>query len=203
MAVSALLTLIGLQALIAMSPGPAAVITIKTAAANGVKAGFFVSLGLALAIVLWAMAALAGLAIIFEIAPFLQTGLRIAGAIFLIWIGFSMIRHASQPISDAQAAAPAPAWHLIRLGLITNLANPKALVYFSAVFVTVMPADPGINVAMLVLTVIFVVELLWYALLSLMFSRPTPARLYRRAKTHLDRLFGGLIALLGARLAYN
>ena len=45
MALSAFLTLIGLQALIAMSPGPAAVITIKTSAATGGKAGLMVSLG--------------------------------------------------------------------------------------------------------------------------------------------------------------
>lgn len=200
---TALLTLAGLQALIAISPGPAAVVTIKTAAANGIRAGMALSLGLALAILIWAAAALAGLSVIFDIAPFLQTGLRIAGALFLIWIGISMFRHASTPLQTTEAFATTSSGRLIRLGLLTNLANPKALAYFTAVFVTIMPADPSIATAALVLAVIFGIEFTWYACLSIVFSRRGPAAVYGRAKAGLDRLFGGLITLLGARIAIN
>ncbi len=203
MTLTALLTLMGLQALIAISPGPAAVVTIKTSAARGAQAGLLLSLGLAFAIVLWAAAALAGLSIIFEVAPYLQTTLRIIGGLFLIWIGISMIRHASAPMADASEAEVIGGRRLFRLGLITNLANPKALAYFAAVFVGIMPHDPTPAAAATVLAVIFMIEFGWYALLSLLFSRPSPRRAYQRGKTHLDRIFGGLIAALGARIAYS
>jgi threonine/homoserine/homoserine lactone efflux protein len=200
---TALLTLMGLQVLIATSPGPAAVVTIKTAAANGMRDGLYISLGLAGAIVIWAAGAMAGLSIIFEVAPYLQTGLRIMGALFLIWIGISMFRHANKPMSDTAAAGATSTWRLIRLGLVTNLANPKALAYFAAVFVGIMPSDPTLFVVAVTLTAIFVIEFTWYATLSIVFSRPSPRRAYMRGKTLLDRIFGGLIAALGARIAYN
>ena len=203
MTLTALLTLMGLQALIAISPGPAAIVTIKTAAASGVRAGLMLSLGLAIAIAIWATTALAGLAVIFEVAPFLQTGLRILGAGFLIWIGLSMIRHAREPLPVAQAARAVASGRLLRLGIVTNLANPKALAYFTAVFVTIMPADPSLMAAALTLGVIFAIEFAWYATLRIVFSRAAPARAYQRAKTQLDRIFGGLVTLLGARIAYN
>ncbi|MEL6840073.1 MAG: LysE family transporter [Pseudomonadota bacterium] len=203
MTLSALLTLMGLQALIAISPGPAAVLTIKTAAAQGVRAGFALSFGLALAIVIWASAALAGLSVIFEVAPYLQTTLRIAGGIFLIWIGIAMFRHSKEPLLDARSATTTQGVQLVRLGVITNLANPKALAYFAAVFVGIMPADPTLAAALTVLLVIFMIEFAWYATLSILLSRPSPRRLYQNGKVHLDRVFGGMITALGARIAYN
>ncbi|MDX8353412.1 LysE family transporter [Cognatiyoonia sp. IB215182] len=200
---AAILTLAGLQALIAISPGPAAVVTIKTAASQGVKAGLALSFGLASAILIWASAALAGLSIVFEVAPYLQTSLRIAGGLFLIWIGWKMWRHARTPMPDPGAAPTIGVAQLIRLGLLTNLANPKALAYFAAVFVGIMPADPTFAIALTILTVIFVIEFAWYAALSMAFSRPSPRRAYQRGKTFIDRAFGGIVALLGARIAYN
>lgn len=203
MTLAALLTLMGLQVLIAISPGPAAVLTIKTAAASGMRSGLLVSLGLALAIVIWAAGAIAGLSVVFEVAPYLQTGLRIIGALFLIWIGIAMVRHASAPMPDAKAAVSKTALSLVRLGVVTNLANPKALAYFAAVFVGIMPQAPSVASVAITLCVIFVIEFGWYATLSIVFSRPSPRRVYIRAKSILDRIFGGLIAALGARIAYN
>ena len=201
MTISALLTLISLQALLAMSPGPASVLTIKTAAAEGARAGLLLSFGLAIAVVIWAAAALAGLSVLFEIAPYLQTSLKLIGAGFLIWIGISLWRGADQPLKDVDAAKGHNPLKLIRLGIWTDLANPKALAYFAAVFTTIMPTEISIGWTLAILAIIFAIELVWYALLSLIFSRSGPRRAYIRAKGWLDRLFGALVALLGVRIA--
>lgn len=201
MTVEGFIALAGLQLLLAMSPGPATVITIKTASSNGLGAGLVLSLGLATGVLIWAVAALTGLSLIFELAPYLQTALRIAGGLFLIWIGISLWRHANDPLPDAGQASPVGPWRTFRLGVYTDLANPKALAYFAAVFSGVIPAEPTLGTAVAILTMIFVIEMGWYALVSLVFSRPTPQRFYRTAKTSLDRVFGGLIALFGGKIA--
>ncbi|QMU57364.1 MAG: LysE family translocator [Boseongicola sp.] len=201
MTLTALLTLAGLQALIAISPGPAAVLTIKTAASEGVRAGLAISLGLAIAIVIWASAALAGLSLIFEVAPFLQTTLRFIGAAFLIWIAISMWRHAPDPMPEAKTGPETSLSRLVRLGIYTDLANPKALAYFTAVFTGLLPIDPTLRDAALILVTVFTVEFIWYATVSAVFSRDTPRRAYGAAKSWLDRVFGGILALLGIRIA--
>ncbi len=201
MTATALITLIGLQALLAMSPGPAAVLTIKTAASEGARAGLLLSLGLAIAVVIWAAAALAGLSLLFDVAPYLQTSLKLIGAGFLVWVGISLWRGADQPLKDVDAAAGHKPLKLIRLGIWTDLANPKALAYFAAVFTTIMPTELSVGWTLAVLAIIFGIELAWYALLSMVFSRSGPRRAYIRAKGWLDRLFGALVALLGVRIA--
>ncbi len=184
-----------------MSPGPAGVLTLKTAAAHGARAGLWLSLGLALAIVIWAGAALAGLSLIFEIAPFLQTALRVIGAAFLIYVGCTMWRHAREPVQDGTDLPQRTGARLVKLGVYTNLANPKALAYFAAVFTGIMPVDPTLRDAGLILTLIFFIEFGWYATVTIVFSRSAPRRFYVAAKSWLDRTFGAVLALLGIRIA--
>lgn len=201
MTLGAFLTMMGLQAMIAMSPGPAGVLAIKTAASAGLRTGLALALGLALAIVVWASAALAGLSLLFEVAPFAQTGLRLLGAAFLVYVGVSLWRNASEPLPDPGSAPDRGRWHTLWLGLVTNLANPKALAYFTAVFAGLLPPEGGAGLAALILVCVFVIEFAWYATLVLVFSRAAPRRLYARLKRRLDRVFGVAVAALGARIA--
>ncbi len=201
MALATLLTLAGLQALIVISPGPATVLSIKTSAAEGARAGIILSLGFAIAAVIWASAALMGLSLLFEVAPYLQGGLRVVGAAFLVWIGITLWRQADTPMPASGTAPPRGTWPTLRLGIITDLANPKALAYFTAVFTGFMPTDPSFADAAAIIAVIFGIEFVWYALVALVFSRDIPRRAYGRAKGWLDRSFGAILAALGIRIA--
>lgn len=201
MTLTALAGLAVLQLLIAMSPGPAAVLTIRAAANEGARAALMLSLGLALGVTLWAMAALAGLSLVFEVMPWLQTGLRIIGGLFLIWIGISLWRHASDPLPDPGARAPRSAGSAVTLGVWTNLANPKALAYFAAVFTGVLPSGMTWAEAAMILAVVFVVETSWYACVALIFSRAAPRRFYTRIKSRAERFFGTTLGIFGARIA--
>ena len=201
MTLAALASLALLQLLIAMSPGPATVLTIRTAAAQGIGAGIALAVGLALAILVWAAAALTGLSVLFEVAPWLQAGLRIIGGLFLIWIGIGLWRGARAPLPDAGTAAPYHRGGLVRTGLLTNLANPKALAYFAAVFTGILPADTSWTDAALILITVFIVECAWYGAVAALFSRAAPRAVYARIKGVFERSFGGLLSLFGIKIA--
>ncbi|GAB5445880.1 LysE family translocator [Gymnodinialimonas sp.] len=201
MTLAALLTLAGLQALVAISPGPATVLCIKTSASEGARAGIVLSFGFAIAMLIWASAALLGLSLLFDVAPYLQGGLKVIGAAFLVWIGISLWRHADTALPAPGSLLPRGTFQTLRLGIITDLANPKALAYFTAVFSGVMPADPTLADAAAILAIIAVIEFVWYALVALVFSRDIPRRAYGRAKRWLDRSFGAVLAALGIRIA--
>ncbi|WP_300055565.1 LysE family transporter [uncultured Roseobacter sp.] len=201
MTLAALAGLALVQLMIAMSPGPAAVLTIRTAASEGARPALWLSLGLACGVLLWAMAALAGLSLVFELMPWVQTGLRVAGGLFLIWIGISLWRHAAEPLPNAGARPPRSARGAVWLGLWTNLANPKALAYFAAVFTGIIPATMTWWDGATILAVIFLVEIAWYACVALVFSRSGPRRVYGRIKMAAERCFGAVLGIFGARIA--
>ncbi|WP_298912602.1 LysE family transporter [uncultured Roseobacter sp.] len=203
MTVAALTHLMLLQVLIAMSPGPAVVLTIRTAASKGARAALKISLGLALGILLWAIAALAGLAVLFEVMPWIQTGLRLIGAAFLVWIGIRLWRDASHPLAEIGTELAPQGYSGVGLGVWTNLANPKALAYFAAVFTGILPVNVTFADAAAILAVVFIVEAAWYTSVALVFSRPAPRQIYARVKAGLERFFGALIAAFGLRLLFE
>ncbi|WP_195820451.1 LysE family translocator [Roseobacter sp. MH60115] len=201
MTLSALAGLALLQLMLAMSPGPAAVLTIRTAASEGLRPALLLNLGLTCAVLVWAVAALAGLSLVFELMPWVQTGLRIIGGLFLVWIGISLWRHAAEPMPEPGALPPRSTLGALWLGLLTNLANHKALAYFAAVFTGIIPPGMTWLDGAMILAVIFVVETGWYACLALVFSRSGPRQLYARIKARVERCFGVILGLFGARIA--
>ena len=84
---------------------------------------------------------------------------------------------------------------------MTQLANPKPAVMFSAIFVgTVPPGTPAWVVGGLLL-VVFLNETVWNTLVARLFSLDRTRAGYVRLKGTIDRGFGGMLALLGLKIA--
>jgi threonine/homoserine/homoserine lactone efflux protein len=188
--------------LAAASPGPAVLLCARLAATEGMRTGFFYAVGVGIGGCFWALAALLGLSVLFEIAPGLLWGLKIGGGLFLLWLGFKMWRHAPEPLPETRPDAVARgALAAIRLGVLTQLANPKTAVFFGAVFVSTVPAHPSWGVIAVLLAMVFVNETLAISAFARAFSLGPMRRAYGRLKTVIDRSFGGILAALGIKIA--
>jgi threonine/homoserine/homoserine lactone efflux protein len=198
---AAFLAVAGLLTMGAISPGPAVLMSARTGVSEGLRTGFFLSLGIGAGAVFWAVLALSGLAVIFELAPTLLWAFKIAGGLYLVWMAYGMWRHAAEPLHDMSDAPPRTAASAFRLGLFTQLSNPKPAVLLSAIFIGTVP--PGTPLWMLValLSFLFAVETGWNTIVARIFSLDRTRRAYIGAKPVLDRTFGGLLALLGIKIA--
>jgi len=184
----------------AVSPGPAVLMAARTGAVEGVRTGLFLAVGLGLGAVFWAAAALFGLSLLFAAAPALFGAFKLAGAGFLLFTAWKMWRHADDPL-ESEGRAARGRLSALRLGVTTQLANPKPAIFFGAVFVGLVPPDVPISLVAALLFVVFLNEACWNMLVARLFSLDRIRRGYIRLKSVLDRLFGGLFALLGIRIA--
>lgn len=185
----------------AASPGPAVLMSARTGVTEGMRTGFFLAMGIGLGAVFWALMALTGLAVLFQIAPRLLWSLKVAGGLYLMSMAYRMWRHAPDPLPDLTGVPPRSPLSALRRGLVTQLSNPKPAVVLSAVFLGTVPPDTPVWVLAALLTYLFVVETGWNTLVARIFSYPATRRAYIGAKTGLDRCFGGLLAVLGAKIA--
>lgn len=201
MTLAAFLTVAALHLVAAISPGPAFVMTLRTAVTQGFRPSVGLAAGLGLGAVIWAVAALAGLALLFQVAPPLLVGLKLAGAAFLVWLAIGMWRHAGAPLPEAVAAAPQGLFRAFRLGVGTQLANPKPAVFFGAVFVGLVPPATPLALKLALLAVVFLNETLWYVLVARVFSSRKAQAVYARLKRRIDRVFGALMAALAVKMA--
>jgi threonine/homoserine/homoserine lactone efflux protein len=199
---AAFLSIALIHLLAAISPGPSFVMAVRVAASDGLRAAVGVAIGLGIGALIWALAALFGLHLVFELAPALLLAFKLAGAAFLVWIAIQTWRHARDPLPVAGTGKAARSLlGGLRLGLFTQLANPKPAIFFGAVFVGLVPPGSSPLALALLLLVILVDETLWYVLVARVFSLRHARAAYGRAKATVDRVFGGLIAAFGLKIA--
>jgi threonine/homoserine/homoserine lactone efflux protein len=87
-----------------------------------------------------------------------------------------------------------------RLGLITQLSNPKTAVVYGSVFAALLPAKFPVIGSLMVAAGVFAMEFGWMSTVVLVLSSSAPRAAYMRGKTAIDRMAAGVMGLLAARL---
>lgn len=191
-----------LHLIAAASPGPTILMSARIGVTEGMRTGFFYSLGCGIGASIWAVTALFGLAVLFQIAPTVLWGFKLAGGLFLLWIALQMWRHASDPVPQAAATTtPRTPLSAMLFGVTTQLANPKPAIFFGAVFVGTIPPETSAWSIIALLLVIFANEVTCTATVARVFSFERSRKTYERLKLRIDRVFGGLLGLLGVKIA--
>ena len=199
--VVALLGLAVVHLLAAASPGPSTVLVVQTAAVGGRRGGLVAALAMMLGATAWAAASLFGLQALFAQFSWLHLFFRIAGGLYLIYLAAMIWRHARDPLPEMAEVARVSDWQTFVRALLLQLSNPKIMVFFGSIFLSVLPHDMPPWMQGTVLAIIAIDEFAWYTLLTLLFSGGTARAFYRRAKLWIERFIGGALALLGLRLA--
>jgi threonine/homoserine/homoserine lactone efflux protein len=202
MTLTAFIAFAMLSLLAAISPGPAVLMAARTGVTEGFRTGAMLAVGIGAGAAVWASAAMFGLNILFAAAPALLWALKLGGGAYLIWIGVKLWLGAKTPFDTADTrAVPRSPLSAFRLGLFTQLANPKPAVTFSAIFLGTVPPATPIWVYAALLAVIMLNETLWNIAVARIFSLDRTRARYISLKTIIDRSFGGLLALLGVKVA--
>ena len=181
-----------------LSPGPAMLMSIRASLSGGFRQGFTVGLGLATMAATWTALALLGLDGIFTLFPWAYLTLKIAGALYLIWIAVQTWRNARKPLNPEGTTATQGKSFLS--GLSVNLANPKSVLFASAVLLVIFPQDITLADKAFVVLNHLIVEIICYAGFALLLSTPAARDSYLRAKTVMDRIAAGVMGALGVRL---
>jgi threonine efflux protein len=185
------------------SPGPDFLFVSQTAASRPRAQALAGVLGIALGIAVWAALALLGLHVLLHRLAWLQRTVAIGGGAYLLWMGFQLLRAAWQPAGATSASAPAlpsGVWRSLRTGLLTNLANPKAVVYFASVFSALVGPAATAATRWQLWLLVTVESLAWFGLVATLFALPPMRRAYLRKARTIDALAGGVFVLFGLQL---
>jgi threonine/homoserine/homoserine lactone efflux protein len=201
-ALSALTGIVATLAFGTVSPGPSFVMVARTAVSSSRAHGVAAALGMGAGGVVFAIAALLGLNGLLLAVPSLFVLLKVAGGLYLAWLGFRIWRSARHalPMGGDGARAGATLRRSLALGFSTQISNPKTAIVYASVFAAFMPAAPSLGFDLAVAVCVFAIEAGWYALVAVALSSERPRRAYLRYKAWLDRAAGGVMVALGLRL---
>ncbi|SRR6266404_503860 len=184
------------------SPGPSTVLVIQTAASSGRRGGLLAAFAMMLGALAWAAAALYGLQALFARFDWLYVALRIGGGLYLVYLAVMLWRNAGAPLPEIDPDQPRRSgWQGFVHALLLQVSNPKIMVFFGSIFLSLLPAHPPGWIQATVLAIVAFNEFVWFALIALVFSGDQARAFYRRAKFWMDRVMGGALGLLGLRLA--
>jgi threonine/homoserine/homoserine lactone efflux protein len=196
--VSTLISIGLVQMLAVISPGPSFLVTARTAVAksrfDGVKVGFGIGAGT----VIWSSAALLGLNVLFRAVPVLFLGMKIVGALFILWIALQIFRHAADPVVIEGGNGESVSSPFMN-GFLTQISNPKAAVFFGSIFIAMLPSAVPLWMTIALIALVSFNEVWWYALVALFFGAGPVRRFYIRAKVWIDRVTGAFLGVLGLR----
>ena len=188
----------------AASPGPSFVMVARMAVAASRTSALFAALGMGCGGLIFAGLALVGLHGLLVAVPTLYLVLKIAGGLYLAYLGIRIWRGATAPLADISTNTGSAGDSRLRsflLGMTTQLSNPKTAIVYASVFAAFLPRESSIVFGVSVVAIVFALEAGWYALVALALSAQRPRRTYLHFKTWIDRAAGGVMVALGLRLA--
>lgn len=193
MDVFAFLAFVVISAVQVATPGPSTVFIVNNALAFGRRRAILALSGDLMAIALLAGLSVAGLGALLTANPLAFLVLSVIGAAYVIWLGWEHLRAAPAPAA-ADVPSP-PSGGGLRLWVQSfglGISNPKAVLFFAALFPQFIPTDGGAPIlALLVLTFVTVKFLVLggYALAARHIAR----LLHRPQHARLGRILTGLV----------
>jgi threonine/homoserine/homoserine lactone efflux protein len=189
---------------VVLIPGTGVLYTVSSSIGGGWRRGLFAAIGCTLGIVPHMLAAMLGLSAIMQAGSMVFEVIRYAGVIYLVFMGFSMIRDAGTlPLDDGNASID-PMGPVVWRGILLNVLNPKLTVFFFAFLPQFLDASPGLldpkliglgGIFMLMTLVVFAVYALASAAIrDLVLAAPV-------ARRWIERALGALLIGFAARLA--
>ena len=189
---------------VVLIPGTGVLYTVSSSIGGGRRRGLFAAIGCTLGIVPHMMAAMLGLSAIMQAGSVVFEVVRYAGVVYLVFMGFSMIRHAGALPLDDQNASIDPMGPVVRRGILLNVLNPKLTLFFFAFLPQFLDASPGLldpkliglgGIFMLMTLAVFAVYALASAAIrDLVLTAPA-------ARRWIERALGALLIGFAAKLA--
>lgn len=142
--------------ILTFTPGPDMTFFLGRTLAQGVKGGFAAMAGASTGLLVHSLLVAFGLSALILASPTAFLVLKLAGALYLLWLAFEAIRHGSALRLQGKAAAK-PLTKVFAQGLAINLLNPKIIIFFMTFLPQfVQPSDPHASGKLLFLGVMFV-----------------------------------------------
>ena len=187
-----LLLVLAIHAAALISPGPDFAVVTRLSIVSGRKTGLWAAGGVASAIGVYVLICALGLSVILGALPGLSSVLSVVGAAYLAWLGIQCLRSKGQ-LPEARPEGKGSKAFVT--GFLTNLLNPKAMLYFGSILSQILGHDLSAPEGVLLWSVLVLESMLWFSLVAALFSSRQVLGWLRGRLKWFDRAVG--VALLG------
>jgi threonine/homoserine/homoserine lactone efflux protein len=178
-----LLTIAGVWFIAAATPGPDFLLVTRMAILHGRREALNCVAGISTSILVWGMAGFFGIHALFLAVPWLYAGLKIGGGAYLIYIGGRLLRESFRAAPGGALGSDLPVQkspHGFKLGLMTNLSNPKVAIFSTSLFAATLPPKPSLALGMAAIALMVTVASVWFVFVVQALTTGPVAAMLRR-----------------------
>lgn len=198
------ITLLSVHVLGLISPGPDFAVTIKQSLSSGKRAGYYTALGIGLGCMVHMSYCILGLGFVITQSVLALNVLKYVGAGYLTYIGIKALlskKQTNQTITADQSMQSG--WAALRIGLLTNLLNPKATLFFLSLFTVIMQPGTPLVTQFIYALIMATVAVGWFCIVSMVLTFAPVQRQFQLYKHWIDRAMGVVLIALGLKVALS
>lgn len=186
------------------SPGPDFALMVRQSLRFGRATAIRTAWGIGSGITVHVTLAIVGVGVLVRSSPVAFTGMRLLGAAYLLWLAWLSFR--SRPGGDVLESddtdgrvAERGSW---RRGFLTNVLNPKAALFFVALYSVIVSATTPVWVQAIYGAWMVVWTAAWFTLVAILFTQPALRRSYLRSSVWVDRAMGLIFVAFAINLLW-
>ncbi len=198
-----LLSVATIWAVACITPGPNTLLVMRYALTAPRRVPIVAAMGTITGTFCWGLAGWLGINVLFQAAPFAYVALKVVGGLYLVWLGLKIFldaRKSRQSADIAAARIEVPLKTAYRMGLATNLANPKSALFVASLFAATMPAGTPFLYGLAAIAVMVTVSTIYYTFLVALITHRKVAAAYLKAKKRIDLGVGMVFVGFGTKL---
>ncbi len=187
------------------SPGPDFAIVLKQSVNGGVRTGLWTSAGVSAGIFLHVTYCVLGVALLLSRVDWLFTLVKLIAAAYLAWLGVQALWHAwrSADVAHAGAGAELAPVRAFSTGFLTNGLNPKATLFFLALWTVVISPQTPVGIQALYGIYLALATFVWFAMLSRLLGQQRVRGLLLRSGKWFEAGMGAVLLFLAAQIAVS
>ena len=202
---STLFSVATLQTLAVMSPGPDFAVVTRNSILYSRKVGVATTLGITAGVLFHMSYLLLGFGLLVSTLVHVFFLIKAAGCLYLGYLGWKCLRSSQSWSNDVSTTNPdlgISARSAFWSGFLTNVLNPKAILFLLSLFTVVIDKNTPIQVLILCGAMIVLITLAWFLIVSLTFSGSLKDYFFRFG-LWIDRFTGGFLLLVAAKIGFS
>ncbi|MBC9905100.1 MULTISPECIES: LysE family translocator [Achromobacter] len=184
-----------------ISPGPDFAMVTRNSYLFGRRTGLICALGIALGVQVHVFYTMFGVSLLAHYAQPVLQGIKLAGACYLVYMGWKTFFNRTQVSRDLSARPPITGWQALYNGFLTNALNPKTTLFVVSTYTQVV--SPGTPLSRQFGYGLFMslAHWVWFGAVAWSVSSPFLRRMLLDHQLAADRVVGAVLMALGAALA--
>lgn len=185
-----------------ITPGPNFFIVVHNSLKTNDKSTFYIVMGIVAGTFIWSFLGFLGISYILINSVFIFSVLKLLGGLYLIYLGLKLILLKEKKHIKVQTTK-SDSINSFKLGLFTNLSNPKTAIFMTSLFATTLQENTSFNISLLSLISIVLISFFWYYFIAYIFSKQNPQAIFEKYQTWINKLSGGLFVIFGVNVISN